>query len=608
MFRKLTFSLMSVLVVGVVFASSASAMSYVCVGASDSRCVGNYNMNKAGLAIAAEVANTQIAHLGPTTILIGPGTLNLDYDYGDGNIAVGAQLDLTNGSAGLEELHVVGAGRDQTTISPSNVPCCGSYKMLKFDAGPWTSSSISDLTIRGSAAITSETSLELSGGIVDDVRFDVFGGTETRHLGLATTGSDAATVKNSQFVVGGIDALAVAASSPLDISDSTIAATSFLIHDQYGIDATDNLNARRLKVTGMSQGIRASGDDTRIDDTVVRITRWPGSPGFPNYGIQLLSTPDDAYYSNARLRGVTVYGDGQDQIGISVQNSPSGPPRTSEVRFGLEDSIVSLTGDNATEVECAGLGNAIVKSTVFYSTLSMVPYLADPTPDCVKTNIQARDRLLAPPQFVDPVGDDFRPLPTSPVIDGGSDDSDRTPPKLDLALNPRFVDGNGDGSAIIDMGAFEFQPVSTTPGGSGGGAGGGGTVTPDEFKITFSNPTAKFKLRKKIFPFRAGTVKSKPRILVTSNRASRVTLNLLRPKAGWTSGKKCVAKKPKKGKSKRCDLPIKGKQAMNLPLGTSYLAFGTKWSSKALKPGKYILTAKASGLKDAPRSLLNVIR
>ena len=44
----------------------------------------------------------------------------------------------------------------------------------------------------------------------------------------------------------------------------------------------------------------------------------------------------------------------------------------------------------------------------------------------------------------------------SPAIDVGTNDTSLLPRK-DLALQPRIVDGNDDGNAVIDMGAYEFQ-------------------------------------------------------------------------------------------------------------------------------------------------------
>ena len=45
---------------------------------------------------------------------------------------------------------------------------------------------------------------------------------------------------------------------------------------------------------------------------------------------------------------------------------------------------------------------------------------------------------------------------TSPAIDVGSNSAPDLP-KKDFAGKPRIVDGNGDGSKIVDMGAYEIQ-------------------------------------------------------------------------------------------------------------------------------------------------------
>jgi hypothetical protein len=53
--------------------------------------------------------------------------------------------------------------------------------------------------------------------------------------------------------------------------------------------------------------------------------------------------------------------------------------------------------------------------------------------------------------------DNLQLLKTSPAVDTG--DSELADlPETDLAGNPRIADGNGDGHAFIDRGAFERQP------------------------------------------------------------------------------------------------------------------------------------------------------
>jgi predicted outer membrane repeat protein len=63
--------------------------------------------------------------------------------------------------------------------------------------------------------------------------------------------------------------------------------------------------------------------------------------------------------------------------------------------------------------------------------------------------------ISADPLFVS--NKNLRLQATSPAIDAG-DNSTPDLPKKDLASKPRIVDGNGDGNAVIDMGAYEFQP------------------------------------------------------------------------------------------------------------------------------------------------------
>jgi hypothetical protein len=64
----------------------------------------------------------------------------------------------------------------------------------------------------------------------------------------------------------------------------------------------------------------------------------------------------------------------------------------------------------------------------------------------------------ADPLFVDAEGGDFRLQSTSPCIDTGSNDAVPSGVTTDLDGNSRIVDGNGDTTATVDMGAYEFQP------------------------------------------------------------------------------------------------------------------------------------------------------
>ena len=65
------------------------------------------------------------------------------------------------------------------------------------------------------------------------------------------------------------------------------------------------------------------------------------------------------------------------------------------------------------------------------------------------------------PQLVAPASGDYRLSPNSPAIDTG-DGTDLLIPPSDFAGAPRVQDGNVDGIAVIDIGAFEASPRAAT--------------------------------------------------------------------------------------------------------------------------------------------------
>jgi hypothetical protein len=87
--------------------------------------------------------------------------------------------------------------------------------------------------------------------------------------------------------------------------------------------------------------------------------------------------------------------------------------------------------------------------------------------------------ISADPRFAEPMGNDYHLQAASPCVDAGA--SGNGTPAVDLEGVTRPLDGNGDGLAVPDIGAYEFVPS-----GRGDGDGDG---TPDALDCNPADPT-----------------------------------------------------------------------------------------------------------------------
>jgi hypothetical protein len=89
----------------------------------------------------------------------------------------------------------------------------------------------------------------------------------------------------------------------------------------------------------------------------------------------------------------------------------------------------------------------------------------------------AANVIAAEPGFVNAAGGDFKLLSTSPGIDSG--DFDFTGSATALDGLPRVTDGNGDGTAVTDRGAYEAPAPPAPPAPDPASGTDGAAVTPD---------------------------------------------------------------------------------------------------------------------------------
>ncbi|MHC4742076.1 MAG: right-handed parallel beta-helix repeat-containing protein, partial [Planctomycetota bacterium] len=69
------------------------------------------------------------------------------------------------------------------------------------------------------------------------------------------------------------------------------------------------------------------------------------------------------------------------------------------------------------------------------------------------------DNISADPRFADPNNGDFRLKPDSPCIDAGENELPDGLPESDIEGGDRVQDGDRDGLAVVDMGAYEARPI-----------------------------------------------------------------------------------------------------------------------------------------------------
>jgi hypothetical protein len=407
------------------------------------------------------------------------------------------------------------------------------------------------------------------GSSIHDLRFGQAG--SNCKSGYPLLSVSGASVYDVSFVANGpVTAINAMAGNPVSISRVSITGDEYPGSNAISTDDNADVTVDRTAIKGMMRGFFSNLSATwKVRDSVVDLGTQDDSGANYPAGISLANNAGDSHIT-ADLSNVTIAGSGPNARGIDLDSFHDvATPPLPTIGLTVRNSIIAMSGSGAHDLYCPNFSFDYSVETVTLDHVAASPATFVSSDCSAYTNTNPIDRATLPLLL----GSDLKLTPGSSAIDAGAPAFVPAAGELDLAGNLRVF-----GSAV-DLGAFEFGSSPPPAGGGSGGGGGGASTTP--LTVKFGKLVGKLKVASKAKSLRIGTKKSKPRIPVTLSAASEVTFTL--------------AQKPKSKKKK--PKAVKGSVKLKLRAGQSYLTWTGKWGKKKLKPGKYILTARAPLLK-----------
>jgi len=357
------------------------------------------------------------------TIKIGTGTLS-----GSGfRYAPGA-----NGG----NLTIQGAGADKTILT--GVGIYGNVLEVNADASNHVGH-VEDLGFSVTRNTGYTSGLAISRGLVERVHA-TSPGTIGYPIGIRAGGGT--VIKHSVADVGqtgfaGFELLGDPMQVPSRVEDSTaIGRWGILVESGPG-------QVSRTHVRATQEGIEACNTEADVDDTVIELSGKYALGLAIQAGGRCSATP-----ALMKANHVTIVGDGSPMpAGVAALQIFADPYSAT---LNLRHSIIRNVAHTITW-RTTGSATATIGST----DANLSAGAQDGTPG---TLTLLPGNIDADPRWVDSLSGDYRLLFDSPAIDAGpSEPFDLWESPLDILGQPRLVDGNGDGSAKRDMGAYEYQ-------------------------------------------------------------------------------------------------------------------------------------------------------
>ena len=266
------------------------------------------------------------------------------------------------------------------------------------------------------------------------------------------------------------------------------------------------------RVTGSDYGVRALSKVTNIRSS------WIHLAGLDGTGIRA-DTKNASTTVNADSVTVTT----QPTPGVFGVGATNSLATAESARVNLTNSLIRGGG---TPLWAGGTGSGVAVVAASYSDYDRYHNsTAGDKAQITGTNVSN----VGSEGFVDLDHRDYHLLPTSNLVDAGDP---ATPQGLDLDGSPLVADGNGDGIARRDIGAFELQPAPPVDGGGepGGGQPGDGRPAADTtapLVSTFRASPAVFTVARASTPVAAQAARG-TRLRYTVSEPAQVTVAIKR--------------------------------------------------------------------------------
>lgn len=316
-----------------------------------------------------------------------------------------------------------------------------------------------------------------NGSVIENVTVDGSGATNANGLTLQQTQVTGSTVLMK--LNGG--SRAVFANGGVTVTDSSLTGDNAFNHS--GSGSIDTISRSRL-VVGTSTGVVTDSGTVNIDNSVIDLGSSAGT------GLRAANFNNSTSPKAINADHVTIVGGTTGSEGVWAWAARP---------TALQSSIVTLTnsivrGPATSLVADASNDGAQGGDSIATIDVSYTDYQT--TGGTIGTNgagavlLGTGNVVDVDPAFVDAAAGDFRLTEGSPVIDQG-DPVAGLPGDQDRDGNAREVDGDQNGSAIRDLGAYEFADTTAPQTTITGGPTGATRDTTPTFTFT-SEPGATF--------------------------------------------------------------------------------------------------------------------